>query len=146
MKRNKFIENLFGLREKEKNKVKANLFGKIQSPEEALATIYLCGKFFLLGSLFSIAVPLFFDDYLKIFIPGSIGVFFFGILLIIFKSRTISVILLLLEFLNFYLFIYVGGTNLVISLILIWLGIRALYSTIKYHKFNKQRNNSVENL
>ncbi len=126
--------------EKERKRELNFKFWEIKNKEEALYIIKQFSYCFIfVGALFTI---LGFFVNLGAIIDGVIFLIL-GLLLFFLKSRIVAILLLLnsgagiiITFMNI-IGSSSGGTNIFLSIIILYISIATVYSTFKYHKFKK---------
>ncbi|MBS3122021.1 hypothetical protein J4434_04010 [Candidatus Woesearchaeota archaeon] len=122
---------------KERKKQLNFQFWKVENKEEALYVIKQCSYGFLFVAALNILLG--FLISMATIIDGVIYLVF-GLLLLFFKSRVISILLLLISgagivvtFLNKIGVTY-GGSNVFLTIIVFYFAIASVYTTFKYHK------------
>ena len=122
---------------KERKKQLNFQFWKVENKEEALYVIKQCSYGFLFVAALNILLG--FLISMATIIDGVIYLVF-GLLLLFFKSRVISILLLLISgagivvtFLN-KMGVTSGGSNVFLAIIVFYFAIASVYITFKYHK------------
>jgi hypothetical protein len=119
------------------------LFGRIEGQEDAILLVKECAKaFYLVAGLYFIGSVLFRRNML-----GLADVFLLVILTLLltkFNSRVVAIILFLLAGVSMYNTAIIlfgegeGGRNIVLAVIFVWCGVRAIQGTFKYQSFQKR--------
>lgn len=118
-----------------------NWFGKIETREESLKIIKDSSNGFIFLAALQIVIGYFLSG-----LPAIIDGVIFAVLALLlrrFKSILVAVLLLLLSVGGIVVTAInrfgggTGGRNIILALIMIWVSIRAVQATIKFHKLKK---------